>query len=227
MTRFTKRTITLVLIGTLLAFGIAFAQGNGWNNRSAGTTAATPQVKAALLEALTGPDGEYAAYAMYSAVIDKYGDVEPYVTIREAEARHIEALKRQLDQYGIDYPTENPYIGKVTAPDSLEAAAQAWADGEIVNVKMYDRLLEQIPADQYPNVVRVFENLRRASLEAHLPMFQTAAKNGGTLTPEQMQAFAQQLRSGRASQQREANGQGHYGRGRAGHGRRGCGTGRR
>ncbi len=38
MTRFTKRTTILVLIGTLLAFGIVFAQGNGWNDNSAGTT---------------------------------------------------------------------------------------------------------------------------------------------------------------------------------------------
>ncbi len=231
MTRFTKRTITLVLIGSLLAFGIVFAQGNSWNNKSAGTATATPQVKAALLEALTGPEGEYAAYAMYAAVIDKYGDVEPYVTIQNAEARHIEALERQLDRYGIDYPSENPYIGKVTAPDSLEAAATAWADGENANVKMYDRLLAQIPADEYPNVARVFENLRRASLEAHLPMFQAAAQNGGTLTLEQMQTIAPQLRNGRGNghagqgpTEREHYGQGRYGHGQSGRGRHGCGN---
>ncbi len=210
MTRFTKRTITLVLLGSLLAFGIVFAQGSGWNTGRSGTLTASPEVKSALLEALTGPEGEYAAYAMYDAVIEKYGEVEPYVTIREAEARHIDALKRQLDRYGIDYPTENPYVGQVTAPDSLEAAAEAWADGEIANVEMYDRLLEQIPADEYPNVARVFENLRRASLEAHLPMFQAAAENGGTLTPEQMQALSPHAQDG------DGCGQGHKGRG---HGR--------
>ena len=42
--------------------------------------------------ALMDPEGEYAAYAMYSAVIDEFGSVEPYVSIREAEGRHIEAL---------------------------------------------------------------------------------------------------------------------------------------
>jgi len=176
----------LVLIGSLLATGAVFAQGYAGSSTT-GTQTATPEVQAALLEALTGPEGEYAAYAMYTAVIDTYGDVEPYVTIREAEGRHIEALKRQLDRYGIDYPKQNPYIGQVTAPESLAAAAQAWADGEIANVKLYDELIAQVSTDEYPNVVRVLENLRSASLEAHLPAFQAAAENGGTLTLQQMQ----------------------------------------
>ncbi len=193
--KFVKRAITLALLGSLLAFGVVFAQGFGYYGRTR-TLTASPEVESALLEALTGPEGEYAAYAMYDAVIEKYGDVEPYVTIREAEARHIAALQRQLDRYGIDYPTENPYLGQVEAPESLEAAAKAWADGEIANVALYDRLLEQIPEDEYPNVVRVFENLRRASLEAHLPMFQAAAENGGTLTPEQMQALSPHAQGG-------------------------------
>lgn len=210
MTRFTKRTITLVLVGSLLAFGIVFAQGNGWNTGRSGTLTASPEVEEALLEALTGPEGEYAAYSMYDAVIETYGEVEPYVTIREAEARHIEALQRQLDKYGIDYPTDNPYLGQVEAPESLEAAAKAWADGEIANVELYDRLLEQVPADEYPDVVRVFENLRRASLEAHLPMFQAAADNGGTLTPEQMQEISPHSQDG------DGCGDGHH---RHGHGR--------
>ena len=211
--KFVKRAITLAVLGSLLAFGVVFAQGYGygWNTSNSTTLTASPEVKAALLEALTGPEGEYAAYAMYNAVIDKYGDVEPYVTIREAEARHITALQRQLDKYGIDYPTENPYIGKVEAPDSLEAAAKAWADGEIANVEMYDRLLAQVPADEYPDVVRVFENLRAASLNAHLPIFQAAAENGGTLTTEQMQEIAPQGLAG-------GHGSG-FGAERGGHGR--------
>lgn len=185
MKKVITRSLTLVLIGSMLASGIVFAQGYG--RSSTGAQTATPQVQTVLLEALSGPDGEYAAYAMYTAVIDTYGQVEPYVTIREAEGRHIAALKRQLDRYRIDYPAENPYIGAVQAPESLTAAAQAWADGEIANVEMYDKLISQVPADQYPNVVRVLQNLRSASLEAHLPAFKATAENGGTLTPQQMQ----------------------------------------
>ena len=134
--------------------------------------------------ALMGPDGEYAAAAMYQAVIDEYGDVEPYVSIKEGEERHIDALTRQLERMGYDVP-ENPYLGEVEAPADLQTAAEAWAEGEIANVEMYDDLLTQTDNE---TLIRVLENLRRASLESHLPLFELAAANGGSLTPEQMPA---------------------------------------
>jgi len=175
-----KNRIILTIVAVLGAFGMALAQ-----HGPAASAPLSDEAKQAILEALTGPEGEYAAYAMYTAVIEKFGAVEPYVSIREAEARHIEALKRLLDRYGVDYPAENPYLGNVPAPESLEAAARAWAEGEIKNVAMYDRLLPLV--QDYPDAVQVFENLRRASQEKHLPAFQAAAENGGTLTKAQMQ----------------------------------------
>ncbi len=176
-----KKALLLVVVGLLGVLGLALAE------RPASTL--SPEAKAAILEALTGPEGEYAAYAAYTAVIEKYGEVEPYTRIRQAEARHIEALKRLLDRYGVDYPEENPYLGKVEAPASLEDAARAWAEGEVKNVAMYDRLIAAV-AD-YPDAVRVFEHLRQASEAMHLPAFRAAAENGGTLTLAQMQALGQ------------------------------------
>jgi len=184
MKRITKMILSAMLIGAMLA-GMVFAQGGVATSPSTQTVAS--EVKDALLEALTGPEGEYAAYAMYTAVIDAYGDVEPYVTIREAEARHIVALERQLDKYGIEYPSENPYLGTEEAPASLQEAAIAWAEGEVANVELCDRLIATIPASSYPDIVRVLNNLRSASLDAHLPAFQAAADNGGTLSADQMQ----------------------------------------
>lgn len=133
-------------------------------------------------EALMGPDGEYAAAASYSAVIDSFGQVQPYVDIKAAEERHIDALIRQLNRLGVQAPP-NPYLGKLAAPADLGSAAQAWATGEVLNVEMYDQLLTQTSD---ASLVRVLENLRRASQESHLPLFELAAANGGTLTPEQM-----------------------------------------
>ncbi len=159
---------------------------------------------AAAWEALMGPDGEYAAWAMYGAVIQKFGQVEPYVSIQQAEGRHIEALTRQLNRLGVQVP-DNPYIGKVTAPASLKEAAAAWAEGEIANVALYDRLMQAAASD--PNLPRVFGNLRNASLNAHLPMFRKAAEGDGTLTQAQMMEF-----------QGHGHGQGHGRRGGQGRG---------
>lgn len=142
-----------------------------------------PGTDAALAwDALMSPVGEYAAAASYAAVIDEFGPVEPYVSIKAGEERHIAALIRQLDGFGIQAP-DNPYLGKVPAPASLESAAQAWATGEVDNVDLYDELLA---ATDDSRLTRVFTNLRRASLESHLPLFEAAAENGGSLTEEQI-----------------------------------------
>ena len=133
-------------------------------------------------EALMGPDGEYAAAAHYQAVLDAYGDVEPYKTIKASEDRHIDALIRALERYGVQVP-ENPYMGTLTAPGDLETAAREWAVGEVANVEMYDRLIADATDER---LIRVLENLRRASLEQHLPAFENAAENGGTLDPSMM-----------------------------------------
>lgn len=135
-----------------------------------------------VLAALMGPDGEYAAAASYLAVLDKYGSVEPYQTIYQAELRHIDALIRQLERLGADVP-ENPYLGKITAPEDLVSAAEAWAIGEILNVELYDQLISKT---QNANLLNVLGNLRIASLESHLPAFELAAQGDGTLTAEQM-----------------------------------------
>jgi len=135
-------------------------------------------------EALMGPDGEYAAAASYESVLNTYGQVEPYATIYQAELKHADALIRQLERAGVAVPS-NPYTGKIEAPADLTAAAEAWAEGEILNVQMYDELIAQ---STDASLTRVLNNLRSASLNSHLPLFELAAANGGTLTPEQMQS---------------------------------------
>jgi len=220
--------LTLAAGSLVLGLGFGFAQMGQGKGPGAGagyarvqTQPLSEEAQNALLEALTGPEGEYAAYAMYTAVIEKYGELEPYVSIRKAEAKHIEALKRQLGRYGVDYPAENPYLGRVGAPESLEDAAQAWAEGEVANVAMYDRLMEAV--QDYPNLVQVMGRLRAASQERHLPAFSLAAENGGTLSPEQMQELHGTIASRRGQGQQGRGGQDcrRQGQGRGqGHGHR-------
>jgi hypothetical protein len=115
-------------------------------------------------------------------VIDALGRVEPYVSIKEAEGRHVEALTRQLERLGVDVPG-NPYLGTVKAPVDLVAAAKEGVAGEVANVAMYDTLLTKT-TDAV--LTRVLENLRRASDDVHLPLFTAAAANDGSLTTQQM-----------------------------------------
>lgn len=172
---------------------------------------------AAAWVALMDEEGEYAAIAAYTAVLEKYGDtVEPYASIVQSEYRHADALIRQLQRLGVHVP-DNPWLGEIPAPENLEDAALAWAEGEVANVELYDNLLEQVQGDA--KLARVFTNLRRASQDHHLPLFGMAAEHGGQLTYAQMDAFRQENGHGRGKGQRRGRSGRHDGGGSQDHGR--------
>ena len=137
-----------------------------------------PAVEQALTLALMGPDGEYAVYAEYAAIIQKYGEVQPYASIIKSEECHIAALKRHFVMRSLAVP-ENPYIGKFEAPATLKAAAEAGVAAEQQNVALYDELLQQVK-DQ-PDLVQVFTHLQWASREHHLPAYEAAVAKDGQL----------------------------------------------
>jgi rubrerythrin len=126
---------------------------------------------AALKEAL---DDEYKARATYRAVIDRFGEVRPFVNIIASEQRHIEALWRQYRRHGLE-PPEDRWAGTVDAPASIEEACRQTAQAERDNEAMYDRLLGAI--DQ-PEIRRVMSRLQEASRERHLPAFERCLERG-------------------------------------------------
>ncbi len=133
--------------------------------------------RAALITALAGADGEYAAHAEYTAILAKFGTtVQPYANILRAEKQHIAALQQQCVKYGVAVPADT-YLGTVTATATLLEAAQVGVFAENLNVAMYGTLLTQVA--KYPSLVQVFTNLRAASLNNHLPAFEAAVANGG------------------------------------------------
>lgn len=136
------------------------------------SAALTSQEKAALLEAL---DDEYKAWATYDQVLADFGSVRPFVNIIEAEARHISALARLFERYGIAMP-RNPWPGKVPRYSSLKEACEAGVQGEIENDALYKRLM---PLVRHADIRTVFERLRAASQERHLPAFQRCASRPG------------------------------------------------
>jgi hypothetical protein len=178
-----KLTIPLAAVtaAAILALGLfsATAQARrGAEKLTGNTLTANPAAEEALSQALLGPDGEYAAQAEYEAILQKFGQVQPYASIIKSEECHIAALKRHLEMRGLAAP-ENPYTGKIQVPATLKEAADAGIAAEQRNVALYDQLLEQIK-DQ-PDLVRVFTHLQRASRECHLPAFQAAAAKDGQL----------------------------------------------
>jgi len=126
-----------------------------------------------LTEAL---DDEYRAWATYGQVIADFGEVRPFINIREAEARHIQALLGLFERYGLAVPA-NPWPGQVGRYASLQAACEAGVAAEVANGEMYERLLGQT---QREDLLRVLRNLQEASQQRHLPAFQRCAQRGAT-----------------------------------------------
>lgn len=116
-------------------------------------------------------DDEYQAWATYDQVIADFGEVMPFVNIRDAEARHIEALLLLFRRYGLVVP-DNPWPGKVPRFASLREACEAGVAAEVANAALYERLLAATPRS---DILTVFQRLQEASQQRHLPAFQRSA----------------------------------------------------
>jgi hypothetical protein len=181
--------VSVLLVGTALS---AIAQGR--------RTPTTPslqhptETQEALKEALTGDAGEYAARALYKAVIAKLGNVQPFVSILASEEKHIAALQNQWTKnFGNMVPADT-HVGVFNGTTLVEAA-QEGKKAEELNVAMYTVLLAS--ANLYPSsVVRVFDNLQSASADNHLAAFEAviAGQTPGTaaVCPRGGQQLAQQ-----------------------------------
>ncbi len=128
----------------------------------------SPEAAAALREAL---DDEQKAWAIYNQVLRDFGEVAPFVHIREAEARHQQALEALFRLHGLPVP-ENPWPGRVPRYASLEEACLAGVQAEVDNVTLYDRLLA---STSRPEILAVYRNLQEASQQRHLEAFRRCA----------------------------------------------------
>lgn len=169
-------------VATILLLGLmAFARpepvyassldrrGGPGGNGGGGGVALTPLTdseKAALNQAILE---EYGALNLYQSVIDQFGDAYPFSQIVRAEQQHVNALVRQATKYGVAVPA-NPGLKTTPSFDTLAEACQAGVEAEKADAALYDRLE---PLVTHTDILNVFNNLQSASLNSHLPAFQT------------------------------------------------------
>ncbi len=174
-----KRTIPVIMSALIVSATFGLMTASAQTQRCGGTATLDPVAKQALLTALAGPQGEYAARAEYAAILTEFGAaIQPYANILEAEKKHVAALQQQCQKFGVPIPPDT-YMHNVTPPATLLDAAQTGVVAETLNVAMYDDLLTKVAS--YPSLVQVFTNLRASSLNNHLPAFEAAVANGGSL----------------------------------------------
>jgi hypothetical protein len=119
-------------------------------------------------------DDEYRAWATYDQVIRDFGPDRPFINVREAEAKHIEALRTLFARYGLQAPA-NSWPGRVPHFANAREACQAGAGAEVENAALYDRLMRSTSRQ---DMLEVFGNLQRASQQQHLPAFRRCATGG-------------------------------------------------
>ncbi len=115
---------------------------------------------------------ERRAEALYAAVIAKHGEIRPFSNIIEAERRHQAALESLFEAHGLAIPVNPWNLKKAISPDTFAAACMAGAKAEEENVALYDRLMKTVTE---ADLLEVFEHLRWASQERHLPAFRRHA----------------------------------------------------
>jgi hypothetical protein len=117
----------------------------------------------------TAIQDEYHAEAVYLKFLEDHGDVLPFFNIVVAEVRHSTSIGGLFESRGWAVPPSEWSSGNVPAFATLAEACAAGVEAEQGNIALYDELLAQeLPFD----VLRVFENVRAASLNNHLPAFE-------------------------------------------------------
>lgn len=108
--------------------------------------------------------------ATYKNVISSLGSVGPFANVAESEQQHVTALATLFSHYGTSLPAASS--GQVS-PSTRTAACSLGVSLEQHAVSMYGTLLPKVSA--YPEVTKVFQNIRTTSEENHLPAFEHCA----------------------------------------------------
>jgi hypothetical protein len=149
----------------------AWRSGTGTGTGTTGTVTTGTTLSTAIVDALNEAlQDEHRAEAIYRGVLSDFGSVRPFANIVNAEVRHAESIALLFQNHGLAVPASRWTVNNVPHFGTLAEACAAATVAEQENVALYDRYLAlDLPYD----VRTVFQNNRAASLEMHLPAFQS------------------------------------------------------
>lgn len=127
-------------------------------------------------------DDEVRAYATYSAVVETYGAVFPFVNIVQAEQTHQNALISVAKARDITLVRNEPE--SITLPKTVQECCELGVAAEIQNIQLYDELL--LSVSEHPEVQDLFYRLQAASYNNHLPAFRKCVISYATPSHEAM-----------------------------------------
>lgn len=117
---------------------------------------------------------EFEAYETYSRVIEKFGNITPFINIKEAEAVHYSVLIQLMQKYNIEVPINDFSTAIINIPNTIIECCELGVAGEINNISMYNNLLSfAVDSD----IIDVLFKLQAASYNSHLPAFRNCVFN--------------------------------------------------
>lgn len=132
---------------------------------------------------------EFKAYETYSKVIEKFGNINPFSNIKEAEAVHYSVLINLAQKYNVEVPI-NDWADKIKIPNSVIECCELGVAAEIQNIEMYNNLLSFATQS---DIIDVLFRLQAASFNNHLPAFRSCVinhYNSGNLPQENVDMMA-------------------------------------
>ncbi|MFV7789962.1 ferritin-like domain-containing protein [Aliarcobacter lanthieri] len=117
---------------------------------------------------------EFEAYETYSKIIEKFGNITPFINIKEAEAVHYSVLIQLMQKYNIEVPINDFSTAIIDIPNTIIECCELGVAGEINNISMYNNLLSfAVDSD----IIDVLFKLQAASYNNHLPAFRNCVFN--------------------------------------------------
>ncbi len=114
---------------------------------------------------------EYKTLTLYQSVLEGFPGAWPFVNIAESEERHVEALRRLFVRRDLEPPATDWTTASFDPFTSLALACAGGVLAETEDAAFYTPYLQRTDLPQ--DVRNVFTNLQTASLENHLPAFES------------------------------------------------------
>ena len=127
-----------------------------------------PLTEAEVQGLLRALNEEYLAWSTYDQAVRDLGGLRPFTNIRRSELTHINALKTLSLRYDVPIPA-NPWPGTLPHFATFTEAIQRGVAIELEDGNLYPELST---TTSRADILRVYSNLRSASINNHLPAFQ-------------------------------------------------------
>jgi hypothetical protein len=123
--------------------------------------------KDARLALIQAADEQYKLQIIYGQVIEKYGRINPFITILRSKEQFMLVIISLFDKYGLDVP-KNPYVNEeFVIGESIRKSCLFLEETEKKSQKLFEEDLLTL-AEDYDDITIVFRSVVNTSRNSHI-----------------------------------------------------------